>query len=251
MITRFELPYPPAGETRFIHLYLPDGYYDSDERYPVLYMFDGHNMFTDSDATYGTCWGMKDFLDHWDKPLIVVGMECSHTGNSRLSEYSPYNFRTRSSGSIKGIGDLTMQWIVETVKPYIDANYRTWRHREATAIGGSSMGGLMSVFAVLRYNKWFSKAACVSPAMGFVMRQMRAEALKAELDADTRIFFSWGSKEWRGSDRPMTRNITEIEEIAKQKGARTWLYHQIGGHHCEADWALQVPTWMDFLWKMP
>ena len=251
MIKRFELPYPPAGENRFVHLYLPDDYDESDERYPVLYMFDGHNMFRDSDATYGTCWGMKDFLDHWDKRLIVVGLECAHTGNSRLSEYSPYNFRTRSSGAIKGIGDLTMQWIVETVKPHIDANYRTWWHREATAIGGSSMGGLMALYAILHYNRWFSKAAVVSPAISFVMRQMRAEALKAKLDPDTRIFFSWGSKEWRGSDRPTTRNITELEGIVLKQGVRTWLYHQIGGHHCEADWAVQVPTWMNFMWKMP
>ncbi|MGM9803273.1 MAG: alpha/beta hydrolase [Muribaculaceae bacterium] len=251
MVERFELPYPPADETRYIHLYLPEGYHDSQERYPVLYMFDGHNMFFDSDATYGTCWGLKDFLDHWDKPLIVVGLECSHTGDSRLSEYSPYNFRTRKMGAVKGLGDLTMQWIVDIVKPYIDKNYRTWPHREATAIGGSSMGGLMALYAVLRYNRWFSKAACVSPTVSIAMAKLRNEAAKADLDNDTRIFFSWGSKEWRGSDRPTTRNITQLEAIALSKGARTWLYHQIGGHHCEAHWALQVSTWMEFLWKNP
>ena len=113
------------------------------------------------------------------------------------------------------------------------------------------MGGLMALYAILHYNRWFSKAAVVSPAISFVMRQMRAEALKAKLDPDTRIFFSWGSKEWRGSDRPATRNITELEGIVLKQGVRTWLYHQIGGHHCEADWAVQVPTWMEFMWKMP
>ena len=248
-IRKFDMWYAPAGENRRIHLYLPDGYDESTERYPVLYMFDGHNVFNDCDATYGKSWGMKTFLDGWHKRLIVVGMECSHTGNDRLKEYSPYHIYTRWMGSIDGIGDATMQWVVDVVKPHIDSHYRTWSHREATAIGGSSMGGMMSLFAILKYNQWFSKAACVSPAIGFAMRCFRKEVKGAHLDADTRIFFSWGTDEWKGSDEPMTRNILELETLAQQRGAQTWLYHQQGGRHCEADWEVQVPTWMHFLWE--
>ena len=180
--------------------------------------------------------------------MIVVGMECSHTGNDRLKEYSPYNIYSRWMGSIQGIGDATMRWVVNEVKPYIDANYRTWSHREATAIGGSSMGGMMSLYAILKYNRWFSKAACVSPAVGFAMRHFRKEVKLAEMNADTRIFFSWGTDEWKKSDEPMTRNIMELESLVQEKGASTWLYHQQGGRHCEADWEVQIPTWMQFLW---
>ena len=248
MVEKFPLKFTPNGEDRMIHLYLPDSYYSSDERYPVVYMFDGHNLFFDSDATYGKCWGLKTFLDNWEKKVIVVGMECSHTGNERLREYSPYRIRSRVTGAIVGIGDATMQWIVNEVKPYVDSHYRTWSHREARAIAGSSMGGMMSLYAILRYNRWFSKAACVSPAVGFAMPSFRKEVMDAELDPDTRIFFSWGTKEWRGSDKPMTRNILELESMIQQKGANTWLYHQQGGRHCEADWEVQIPTWMQFLW---
>lgn len=249
MVKKFTLTYTPNGESRMIHLYLPDGYDSTDERYPVIYMFDGHNLFYDHDATYGKCWGIKDFLDQWQKKVIVVGMECSHTGNDRLKEYSPYRIRSRVTGLITGTGDETMQWIVNEVKPYIDSHYRTWPHREATAIAGSSMGGMMSLYAILKYNSIFSKAACVSPAVGFAMPDFRQEVKNADLDPDTRIFFSWGTKEWRGSDKPMTRNILELETMVQQKGARTWLYHQPDGHHCEADWEVQIPTWMQFMWN--
>ena len=248
MITKFDIWYEPAGENRCIHLYLPDGYEYTDERYPVLYMFDGHNLFVDEDSTYGRSWGLKSFLDNWTKKMIVVGMECSHTGNDRLKEYSPYRIYSRIFGSIYGIGDMTMQWVVNKVKPYIDHNYRTWSHREATAIGGSSMGGMMSLYAILKYNDVFSKSACVSPAVGFAMREFRKEIQQSFLNPDTRIFFSWGTHEWRKSDKPMTRNILELESLVQDKGASTWLYHQQGGRHCEADWEIQVPTWMRFLW---
>jgi len=248
VIEKFDLPYPPAGEMRRMHVYLPEGYGETDERYPVLYMFDGHNLFFDEEATYGKSWGLKAFLDGWPKKMIVVGMECAHGGNDRLKEYSPYRIYSRWMGSIDGIGEETMEWVVNDVKPCIDARYRTWSHREATAIGGSSMGGMMALYAVLRYNRWFSKAACVSPAVGFAMRQFRKEILGADLHPDTRIFFSWGTDEWKKSDAPMTRNILELEQMAMDKGARTWLFHQQGGRHCEADWEVQIPTWMHFLW---
>jgi len=247
-VKKFDLWYEPAKGNRTIHLYLPDGYDSSDERYPVLYMFDGHNLYFDEDATFGRSWRLKPFLDGWPKKMIVVGMECSHAGNDRLREYSPYRIYSRWMGSIEGIGDMTMQWVVKAVKPFIDQHYRAWSHREATAIGGSSMGGMMSLYAILRYNAFFSKAACVSPAVGFAMRQFRKEIHGASLNADTRIFLSWGTDEWKRSDEPMTRNILELERMVQEKGARTWLYHQQGGRHSEEDWEVQIPTWMEFLW---
>lgn len=67
MIEKTDFWFSSAGQNRRLHIYLPDDYYESEERYPVMYMFDGHNLFYDSDATYGKSWGMKDFLDHWDK----------------------------------------------------------------------------------------------------------------------------------------------------------------------------------------
>lgn len=249
MLHKFPLYFAPANEHRTIHLYLPDAYEaNPEERYPVLYMFDGQNLFYDSDATFGKCWGIRQFLDHWDKPLIVVGMECSHHGNDRIREYCPYEIYSRfCGGKVVGTGLVTMQWVVDVVKPYIDQHYRTWPHREATAIGGSSMGGMMALYAVIAYNRVFSKSAAVSPAFFRALPHFLADIRSHYIDPDTRLFMSWGTEEDRRGYT--TQKVLRTEEAMQQRGASTWLYHQQGGLHCEASWQEQVPTWMHFLWK--
>ena len=210
-------------------------------------MFDGHNLFFDSDATYGKSWGMKDFLDRYDKRVIILGFECSHTGNQRIVEYSPYNIWEKEVGSIRGIGDETMQWIINEVKPFIDSNYRTYSFREATAIGGSSMGGLMALYGVLKYNEVFSKSAAISPALFNRTRDFLRLIGTTPLDPDTRIYFSWGQYEDRWGS--LRRNVHRINDLLHKKDIITLLRLQQGGHHCEADWERLVPEWMDFLWK--
>ena len=93
MIVKRDFVYSPKGTNRPLHIYLPQGYESSQERYPVMYFFDGHNLFFNEDATYGKSWGLKEFLDTWGKKIIIVGMECSHEGEDRLSEYLPYPAR--------------------------------------------------------------------------------------------------------------------------------------------------------------
>ena len=110
MIEKFNVLFSPANQDRCLHIYLPDDYHNSDERYPVMYMFDGHNLFYDSDATYGKSWGLKEFLDSWEKKIIVVGLECSHEGNARLTEYCPYYWDS-FAGPVYGTGEQTMDWI--------------------------------------------------------------------------------------------------------------------------------------------
>ena len=164
-VSKFSIWFSPAGENRRIHLYLPDDYGQSQERYPVIYMFDGHNLYFDSDATFGKSLGMKEFLDRWWKKMIVVGIECSDRDLQRVQEYCPYSIESRIYGHIDGKGEETMNWIVNELKPFIDRTYRTWPFREATAIAGYSMGGMMSLYAVLHYNQYFSKAASISPSV--------------------------------------------------------------------------------------
>ena len=217
MVQKFPLYFPEGQEDRTIHLYLPDEYDYSDSRYPVLYMFDGHNLFFDADATYGKSWGIKDFLDHWDKPVIVVGMECSHHGFDRIREYCPYDIYSRfAGGRIHGTGGQTMRWVIEDVKPYIDSHFRTWPHREATAIGGSSMGGMMALYAVIRHNDVFSKGACVSNALSGSMPALRQELAEQPVNPDTRAFLSSGTEESFGQ---MDRANREIAGILSSQGA--------------------------------
>ena len=244
------------GTNRPLHIYLPDTYDQTDERYPVMYFFDGHNLFYDSDATYGKSWGLKTFLDNWNKNMIIVGMECSHEGNERLEEYLPYPATTDAFGPLAVKGGRTLEWIVNQIKPMIDREYRTYPNRQCTGIAGSSMGGLMSIRGVIHYNQIFSKAACVSSAIGFCPEAVMADVHHTSIDPDTRVYLSWGSREAWGEhdpDREDPRspsyhwNHTVARRVTEQGGA-AWAYCQAGGGHCEADWEKLVPDFMDFLW---
>lgn len=249
MVEKFEVYFTPAGENRRIHLYLPDEYYNAEERYPVLYMFDGHNLFFDGDATFGKSLGLKDFLDGWWKKMIVVGIECSADDWKRVHEYCPYHIQSRIYGDLCGRGEATMEWIVHELKPQIDERFRAYPFREATAIGGYSMGGMMSLFAVLRYNEVFSKASVISPALLPAMEDFKSEIGNGCYSEDTRIFFSWGTDEYEDDTTIHIENsIRYLEKEVQKKGVRTYLFCQQGGRHNEWSWEQQVPVWMKFLW---
>ncbi len=259
MIVKCDFTYTPKGKNRPLHIWLPEGYANSRERYPVMYFFDGHNLFLDEDATYGRSWGVKGFMESWGKELIVVGIECGHDGEERLSEYLPYPANTGSHfDRFEPTGDKTMDWIVEEVKPFIDANYRTIPFRECTGIAGSSMGGLMALYAAVRYNRWFSKAGCISSAVGFCMDPLTEDLSACAISPDTRVYLSWGTKEAWGladgdRDKEDTTSATygwnrDIADRIRQAGAFARLRCQVGGGHCEADWEKLVPEFMDYLW---
>ena len=257
MIIKQDCLYPVKGANRPLHIYLPDNYWQSEESYPVMYIFDGHNLFRDEDATYGKSWGMETFLNQWQKDMIVVGMECGHVGNERLSEYLPYPADAGTFFSrFQPLGEETMQWIVNRVKPQIDDQYRTIPFRECTGIAGSSMGGLMALYGVTRYNRWFSKAGCLSSAVGFCMEPIMADISRSELSPDTRVYLSWGSREAAGVRNPMAEDRSSHTYFCNRRiaeGLSSWgvaakLRCQVGGGHCEADWEKLVPECLNFLW---
>ena len=256
MLIKRDMLFTPAGKNRPLHIWLPDGYEDSAERYPVMYFFDGHNLFLDQDATYGKSWGLLEFLQSWEKPLIVVGIECGHEGNERLFEYCPYHFRGKFWGDLRGTGEQTMDFMAEELKPLIDREYRTLPSRENTAIGGSSMGGLMSLYAIVKYNSVYSKAACLSSAISPGMPSLRKDIREAAIDPDSRVYLSWGSKEAIGRRLSKAgdygtltaKHNLELAHMLEEKGARTSVVCQRGGAHNEASWEKQVPGFMDFLW---
>ena len=257
MIVKTDFIYTPKGKNRPLHIYLPDDYEETEQRYPVTYFFDGHNLFFDSDATYGKCWGLKEYMDGWDRKMIIVGIECGHEGDERLSEYLPYKAAPGFFHKFRPMGSATMDWIVNEIKPFIDKTYRTLPSREHTGIAGSSMGGLMAIYGGVHYNKWFSKAGCISSAVGFCIRSVLKDIRSSGIAPGTRFFLSWGTKEAYGlirTDREDRRSRTyrwnrQIAEELWAKGARAELYCQVGGRHCEADWEKQLPLFMPWLWQ--
>lgn len=252
MVQKEQIYIKPYKVYRTLHIYLPKDYYESSQQYPVMYMFDGHNLFYDQDATYGKSWGLKDFLDHYEKPLIIVGLECNHEGNERLKEFSPYSFSIPKIGSIYGTGDQLMSWMATELKSWVDQRFRTYPQRECTGLGGSSMGGLMSLYGVIHYNKVFSKAACLSPAIFGCKERLIEEMAQKSISPDTRVYISLGSEEIpRGGYFQIQRlNDAKIfEEAFKSRGASSVFHIIEGGQHNEASWEKENRMYLDYLWR--
>ncbi len=240
---------------RPLHIRVPDF---GEPPFPVMYFFDGHNLFRDEDATYGKSWGLDAFCASWDKPIIIVGVECAHEGNLRLSEYLPYGSRYGWLRNLEPLGQRTMDGIIHELKPYIDSAFPTIPFRECTGIGGSSMGGLMAAYALVHCNQYISKAACLSPSIGSVSGMLWHEMNETPLSPDSRIYLSWGTNEGYGGVKDPWGEDTSswlyktcratANKILKVGGAAK-LYCQIGGRHCEADWEKQNSLYMPFLWQ--
>lgn len=244
MVKRWSVMFPAqAGpQERTAYIYLPESYeYEKDKRYPVLYMFDGHNVFFDSDATYGKCWGMKEYMDYTNTQMIIAAVECSHDAdNGRLKEYSPYNFSDPKFGKIEGKGKETMEWLIHTFKEEIDRNYRTLPDRANTYIAGSSMGGLMSLYAVLEYNDVFSKAAALSPSIWTNPQKLERLVKTAKIDTDTTIYMDYGSREIN-FHKVMQSQFEKMTFMLLQR--KIFVTSRIVplGNHCEASWEKQLP----------
>lgn len=247
MVFKKEVWITPYKMMRTLHIYVPDAARDRSKRYPVLYMYDGHNLFEDASATYGKCWGLKDYLDAHEEALIVVGIECNHEGNSRLVEYCPYTFQDPAFGTIQGSGQQMMQWVVEELKPLIDRELPTLCSRAYTWIGGSSMGGLMALYSITHHNDVFSKAACLSPFLLPVRKEV-AEECRLPLQADTSIYLSWGSSEQRSKRSFVysTKVNLEIANLLYAQSIRLHLNLVVGGQHNEASWEKEIPVFLNF-----
>lgn len=138
--------------------------------------------------------------------------------------------------------------MVNELKPVVDKDYRTLPFRETTAIGGASMGGLMSLYGIIRYNRYFSKAACLSNSILDCMKELHADLAVSDISPDTRIYLSAGTDEMGEYSRELSIYTEELARSLSGKGAVTDVYIQPEGHHCEADWEKQNDRYMNFLW---
>ena len=231
---------------RLVYLYMPDDWQTSGRRYPVLYMFDGHNVFFDSHATYGKSWGMGEYLDKNKKQLIIVAVECNHVGNGRMAEYSPVDISFSETDKIHGRGKEYMDWLVGELKPFIDANYPTMPDREHTSICGSSMGGLMSLYAVCEYNHIFNKAACISPSFWVDKDKVLKIVESSKLAPDTSIYIDYGALEL--PNHPTSSEaLFSVARLLLTRRVNVVLKIIPGGTHSESSWEKQIPVFMQFL----
>ncbi|MDD5792004.1 MAG: alpha/beta hydrolase-fold protein [Erysipelotrichaceae bacterium] len=245
MIIKRDIWINPYQTFRTLHIYLPDDR-SVDERFPVLYMFDGHNLFNDSDATYGTSWGLKDYLDKAKTRLMVVGLECNHEGNERLSEFTPYDFYEDEWGIVRQKGRPLLEWMIHDLKDFIDKNYPTLPFRETTYIGGSSMGGTMALYAVMIHSIYYSKAICVSPHIYPMYKEFRKDFDKP-MTPQTEVYMSWGGNEYydlRTFAVVTDQNLQIIRALLKKPGVDVFPHVFKNDDHSEAAWKKELPVWM-------
>ena len=250
MVDQWSVTIPElSGKTeRRVYVYLPEqALRRKNARYPVLYMFDGHNVFFDTHATYGKSWGMKTYMDKTRTKMIIVAVECNHGKNhARLKEYAPYTFQREGFGRITGKGETYMRWLIDTLKPIIDERYPTLPDRAHTYIAGSSMGGLMSLYAVLAHNDVFSRAACLSPSLWTQPRKLQQLISTAVLTPDTVIYMDYGSREM--ANHPgMLPCYSAAAKALLDKQVHLTCRIIPGGEHCEACWEEQIPYFMSTL----
>ena len=247
-VTKVEIPGLPASRERRMYVYTPKDYEKSDRRYPVLYMFDGHNVFYDKHATYGKSWGMKEYLEKTKMPIILAAIECNPDGLVRLSEYSPWDIKLPRHDLVKGRGKLTMDWITGVMKPEVDEAYRTLPDRENTLIAGSSMGGLMSIYAAVEYNDVFSRAASLSPSLWVSKRGMAELIRSADIAAPTMVYMDMGSAEAaEAKTLRMPEAMFNTAKLLAEKGADVAARIVPGAVHNEAAWEKRIPVFMDYL----
>ena len=211
-----------------------------------MYMFDGHNVFFDEDATFGKSWGMNKFLQESGKELIVVAVECNHEGNRRLIEYAPITYTNSEHGKIRGKGNVMMHWMVSALKPYIDENYRTLPDRQNTILAGSSMGGLMALYGVCAYNHVFQRAACLSPSLWVSPGKVLEMVARAHIRRDTCVYMDYGENEMF-NHAAAQEAIISTTHLLLTKRVNLALRIVPGGTHSEASWEKQIPIFMECL----
>ena len=249
MVYKWDVTIPKlSGDSpRRAYLWLPEDYEENpDKRYPVMYMFDGHNVFFDEDATYGKSWGMAKFLEENPKDLIIVAVECNHEGNRRLIEYSPMTYTNSEHDTIRGKGGTMLNWMVKELKPYIDETYRTLPDRENTMIAGSSMGGLMALYAATTFNSVFQRAACLSPSLWVAPGKILELIARAHIRRDTCIYLDYGAKEMF-NHAANAEALFSTAHLLMTKRVNLTFRIVPDGTHCEASWANQVPIFMECL----
>jgi predicted alpha/beta superfamily hydrolase len=230
---------PQLDRHRRVWIYLPESYGKSKKKYPVLYMHDGQNVFDEATSAYGE-WGVDEALDSLGtqhKEIIVVAID--NGGDKRLNEYSPYDMEKYG----KGEGDQYVDFLVQTLKPYIDKHYRTKKDEKNTFIAGSSMGGLISFYAILKYPKVFGGAGVFSPAFWITPELKNIDREKAK-KIKGKIYFYAGQSE---SESMVPDMLNVFEQMRMHSKAKMQTVIRAGGKHNEPTWRKEFPLFYEYL----
>lgn len=234
---------PQLNRYRRVWVCLPHDYVKSTKKYPVIYMHDGQNVF-DAKTSYAGEWGVDECLDTLERKIgkgfIVVAID--NGSDKRIGEYTAW----KNSKYGGGEGAQYIDFMAKTLKPYIDKKYRTLSNKENTAMIGSSLGGLISVYAAVRYPNVYGKIGNFSPAYWINMDSLKSYIKTTKQPISFRLYTFAGKKE----SETITTDIYGVEECLKQAGLKpseikTIIYDD--GEHREWFWRREFPKAVEWL----
>lgn len=233
---------------RDLMVYTPPGYADQRaRRFPVLYLHDGQNLFDGATSFIpGQDWHVGQTADECIKagtvePLIIVGM---YNTKARVLEYTPTHVPNLGGGR----ADRYAKFLIEEVKPFVEKEYRTLSGSQHTGIGGSSLGGLVSLYLGLRHRTIFGKIAALSPSVWWNQLVIHRFVRSMQVDLRPRIWLDIGTRE----GPRIIQDVERFRDVLLEKGWR--LGHDLhyerveGGEHNEAAWAQRVGPFLEFLY---
>jgi enterochelin esterase-like enzyme len=233
---------------RDLIVYTPPGYRDQPARhFPVLYLQDGQNLFDGATSFIpGQDWHVGQTADHCIQsgtvePLVIVGI---YNTKARIREYTP----TRVPKLGGGRADRYAKFLLEEVKPFVDREYRTLSDSHQTGIGGSSLGGLVSLYLGLKHARVFGKIAALSPSVWWNHMVIRRFVLSAGVEPRPRIWLDVGTRE----GPRIVHDVEKFRDALLEKGwqlERDLHYERVeGAEHNEAAWARRVGPFLQFLY---
>lgn len=251
-----KLASPQLARTSEIAVYLPPSLaaarlagVPSDRRYPVIYFHDGQNVFDDRTSFVGE-WEADETLERLaSEGIEAIAVAIPNGGEARMDDYNPWrekNFLRGHKGEVGGKGDAYMEWLVEEVKPLIDRSFPTQADRKSTGLVGSSMGGLISLYGILKYPEVFGLVGSMSPSVRWhdygIVKMIEDGGMPP-----ARIHLDMGGREWRG----MTEDARRVRDALIDKG---WVegrdLHYVEERyaiHREDAWARRLPDALRFL----
>jgi predicted alpha/beta superfamily hydrolase len=241
------------GNRRDVLVYLPPGYRRfSRKRYPVLYLHDGQNVFDAATAFAGVEWGVDETAEYLIRqkliePLIVVGV--ANMGEDRVHEYAPtpgvIEIRARRKRRSRGLARLYGHFLMDELKPYIDRKYRTQREAEFTGLGGSSLGGLVTLAIGILYPQAFTRLIVMSPSIWWDDFAIYRLVDSIDQKPPLKIWLDTGTRE------PGWEQTRELCVRLVEKGWNPFddlhYFEAEGADHSEAAWAARVDPALRFL----
>ena len=248
---------PQLDNTRDILVWLPPDYETSTRRYPVFYMHDAQNLF-DANTGYAGEWQVDETMTMLAREgLAALVVALPNMREQRTTEYSPYRVEM-GDWRAEGTGDAYVRFLVDTVKPAVDRALRTRSEADSTGVAGSSMGGLISLYAAVTHPEIFGLCGAFSVAYWFGEHALAAQ-IRASERYPGRVYLDVGTREgetlgrWSGlsgteADAAYVRGVRELRDTLTATGCGALMYvEDEGAAHRESAWAARFPEAMRFL----